>query len=176
MAVNFIILKLLVRLHLLPAGMSAIKKAFWMDWIQIIQRRVKARFKIYVTLYQILLVLPFVFDFKFPNMYTVSMSFFEILGASVKTDELSTTCMWKGIDYVDSLVVGTVYPIILTLLLLLSYWLHRSWKASVQSQARDCDLSKQSVTGHDENSGLKSRYFSAFLYLTYLTLPVSRWN
>lgn len=145
-----------MRCHLLPPNLSSAKKLFWKDTIQTFLRRVKARFKIYVTLYQILLVLPFVFDFKFPNMYTVSMSFFEILGASVENDELGTTCMWKGKDYVDSLIVGTVYPIVLTVLLMLAYLLHCTCTSGVESELSD----------------LRSRYFSAFLYLTYLILPV----
>ena len=119
-------------------------------------RHLKARIKIYITLWQIVSLLPFTLGLSFPNMYSAIASALNVFNLGISTSSLVTCSADEGYDAIDALVVSTVYPVVVVFLLKVAGTVHMHAKSGL---------------GALETSQLKARYFNVFLVFTYLILP-----
>jgi hypothetical protein len=94
-----------------------------MVFVTILSRRLKARVKVYVTMYQILTCLPFVLDFIFPYPINVIISALGVLNISITRSQV-VSCSNPSYDFIAMLVVETLYPIAVVMLLLIVQHLH----------------------------------------------------
>lgn len=121
-----------------------------------IRLRFQARMKIYITLWQILSLLPFTLDLHFPNTYAAIASVLNIFNLGISISSLVSCAGGESYDAIDSLVVNTLYPIVVVALL----WIARSVHFYVKGSK---DASRQAL--------ISGRYFNLFLVFTYLILP-----
>lgn len=131
---------------------------------QLFTKRLLARSKVYTTLYQILLSLPFVLDLNFPVAYTSITSIFSILNWNLMFD-FGNNCMYETLNYIDTLVITTTLPIIVACFLYLARFIHIKYYMSKSSNTID----KTSITNHLVS--IRNTYFFIFLLFTYLILP-----
>jgi hypothetical protein len=122
-----------------------------------IRKRLQARFKIYVTLWQIVSLLPFTLDLKFPSAYKTIASILNVFNLGVSVSSLVTCSTSSSFDAIDNLVFETVYPVVVVS----GLWLLRTAHLSVR-RAQD----------PASNARISSIYFGVFLVFTYLILPV----
>lgn len=121
-----------------------------------IGRRWKARVKIYITLWQIVSLLPFALNLDFPNVYSAIASALNVFNLNVSTSSLVTCGADDGYDAIDALIVDTVYPIVVVILLRICEAIHVWIKSSDDVRMK---------------SNISARYFNIFLVFTYLILP-----
>lgn len=132
-----------------------------------LSRRLTARLKVYITMYQILSVLPFVLDLAFPWPVSVFLSVLNFLNLSI-TGSSMVSCSTFSYNFIDSLLVDTIYPIVVVGLLFSIRWIH--------IQILRLRFNKQSSVLHLDEfenriSNISSTYFFIFLVFTYLILP-----
>jgi len=119
-------------------------------------RRLKARLKIYITLWQIVSLLPFALDMSLPNAYSLIESALSVFNLNVSTSSLVACSAGGGYDAIDALFVNTIYPIVVVLFLKVAMTAHTYAKSNLDPV---------------EMSQLTARYFNVFLVFTYLILP-----
>ena len=123
------------------------------DAARTIVKRFKARTKIYITLWQIVSILPFTLNLSFPNVYSVIAGALGVFNLNISTSSLVTCAANDSYDAIDSLVVDTSYPIVVVGILWVIFKAH-VW-----------------LTSCEDSSALAARYFNIFLVFTYLILP-----
>jgi predicted outer membrane repeat protein len=154
-----------------------------------LSRRLRARLKVYVTMYQILSVLPFVLDLAFPSPVTVIISGLNFINLSISGSTM-VSCTAQSYNFIDSLLFDTIYPIVVSSLIFAVRWIHiqvlrfrHRRKASDPEGSEgpdDCQgekgekpenlpIASRSIENHISN--VSSTYFSIFLIFTYLILP-----
>lgn len=119
-------------------------------------RRLKARIKICITLWQITSLLPFALDLQFPNAYVAIASVLNLFNLNISASSLVTCNAHGGYDAIDSLVVNTLYPVLVIIIL----WLAQTVHVKLKSELKAAELSR-----------ISTRYFNMFLIFTYLILP-----
>jgi predicted outer membrane repeat protein len=159
-----------------------------------LSRRIRARIKVYVTMYQILSALPFVLDLSFPSPVTVIISALNFINFSLSGTTM-VSCTAQSYNFIDSLLFDTIYPIVVAILLFAARWIHiqilrfrsrrkedrgeegiegkeRQESSNEEKLATAQESSthpSQSIENHISN--VSSTYFSIFLIFTYLILP-----
>jgi hypothetical protein len=123
----------------------------------VIRKRLQARVKIYVSLWQIVSLLPFTLDLEFPSAYKAIASILNVFNLGVSVSSLVTCTSHSRFDAIDSLVFGTVYPVVVVF----GLWLMRTAHLYVR-RAQD----------PASRARISSIYFSVFLVFTYLILLV----
>jgi hypothetical protein len=145
-----------------------------------LSRRLRARLKVYVTMYQILSTLPFVLDLTFPSPVSVFISALNFINISIAGSSI-VSCSAYSYDFIDSLLASTIYPIVVVALLFTIRWIHiriirLRWKRQ-RAACEDAGGEPQSPSpahGHEVDnhiSNVSSTYFLIFLVFTYLILP-----
>lgn len=133
------------------------------SYIRIVSTRLRARLKVYITLYQILSSLPFVLDLQFPSPVNLVIYALNFINISLSGSAV-VSCSAYSYDFIDSLVVETIYPIVVVMLLFTVRWIHfRLIRYQRREESRllvENDISRKSST-----------YFFIFLLFTYLILP-----
>lgn len=124
---------------------------------------VRAKLKLYITLYQIIVSAPYVLDLTFPTIYTEMTSVFSILAFNVM-QESGASCSGHSIDYVDYLIFTTLAPIVVTLFIWVTALLHVLYYQLTNTDVNEADKL-------NEFYAIKTLYFSIFLVFTYLVLP-----
>jgi hypothetical protein len=119
-------------------------------------RRCKSALKISVTLWQIVSIMPFALDLRFPDAYTVIVSALNAVNIDVSRSSLVSCTSDHSYDAIDSLVVDTTYPIIVAVVIWLAHLLHLYL-------TQNSNASSAAV--------VKTNYHKAFLVFTYLILP-----
>jgi hypothetical protein len=119
--------------------------------------RVKSALKINITMWQIVSIMPFALDMKFPDVYTLIVTELNIFNIDVSRSSLVSCTAGYSYDAIDSLVVDTTYPVIVAVIIWLAHSLHLALK-----QSRSCSTT---------DATLKANYHKAFLVFTYLILP-----
>jgi hypothetical protein len=127
-----------------------------------IASRLKARLKIYTTLWQIISIMPFALDLRFPDAYTSIASTLQIFNLDIRRSALVSCSSDNSYDAIDALFVSTVYPIVVVVCLWLASTIH-IWINEKRYVKKDKSLGDSSL--------VKSNYFMAFLVFTYLILP-----
>jgi hypothetical protein len=80
-------------------------------------RRCKSALKIYVTLWQIVSIMPFALDLRFPDAYTVIVSALNAVNIHVSRSSLVSCTSGHSYDAIDSLVVDTTYPVVVAVII-----------------------------------------------------------
>jgi hypothetical protein len=133
-------------------------------YIKLVSARLRARLKVYITLYQILSALPFVLDLQFPSPVNSIIYALHFINISISGSAVMTCSASSSYDFIDSLVVETTYPMVFVLLLFSIQWIHFRiirYRRRKESHA----------IVEDHISSLSSSYFFIFLLFTYLILP-----
>jgi hypothetical protein len=100
----------------LSTGSSAEAVDMEINWLF---KNFKARLRIYLNIYQILIVLPRVLDLTFPPTYTAILTSFSFLNLRLSQAlQLSCSSTAYQFDFIDALIIDTTYPIALVLLVL----------------------------------------------------------
>jgi predicted outer membrane repeat protein len=131
---------------------------------RVMSKRLFARLKVYITLYQILSVLPFVLNMTFPNPLSFFIYCWKFLSGTM-SDSTLPACNTHSYDFIDSLVVETISPLIVVLLIFGARSLHLLSHSSRASSETDPTPLQGSL------SKTKAIYFTIFLVWTYLILP-----
>lgn len=147
---------LFTKLGMLESSSERTSVAALKDSAGRIRRQFQGRIKIYVTLWQIVSLLPFTLDIKFPSVYRGIASVLNIFNLGISVSALVTCSTYATYDAIDNLMFETLYPLFIMCLL----WLLR--KVHLWSRKGD---------DPEVLSELSSRYFSIFLVFTYLILP-----
>lgn len=144
---------MLYKLRLLNASASGMGDTSLRNSARAIVKRFKARMKIYVTLWQIISILPFTLNLNFPNIYSAIAAALSVVNLNISTSSLVTCAVDNSYDAIDSLVVDTSYPVVVVGVLWVLFRAHLWMKAG------------------ENSSALAARYFNIFLLFTYLILP-----
>lgn len=123
----------------------------------------RAKLKLYITLYQIVVSAPYVLNLTFPKFYTQMANIFSILTFNI-FQESGASCGIHNFDYIDYLFFTTLTPVAVTLLLWICNILHIF---VYKSRHSELSAAEKANTVFE----LKSLYFSLFLGFTYLVLP-----
>jgi hypothetical protein len=123
----------------------------------VIRKRLQARVKIYVSLWQIVSLLPFTLDLEFPSAYKTIASLLNVFNLGVSVSSLVTCSTNSSFNAIDGLVFETVYPVVVVV----GLWLMRSAHLSVRRTQDSVFLQH-----------ISSRYFNVILVFTYVILPV----
>lgn len=118
----------------------------------------QSRLKIYMIAFQIISAMPFVLEFQFPTVTSNILSVFGILNLSLSHSSL-TGCSNGDWDYIDHLLIDTLFPIALLAILAMAYCLHMLY---IWYSVDDCDK---------KIGGIRSRYLMIAVGFTYVTLP-----
>ena len=121
------------------------------------RKRFQGRMKIYLITYQVVTSLPFVLEFRFPDSYASVLSLFRVLTLSV-TQGSVTNCAPVKLDYIDFLLIDTLYPLVLLLVLFVMCALHRAYMRC-NGSARDAEAK------------VESYYLAIAVAFTYVILP-----
>jgi predicted outer membrane repeat protein len=127
-----------------------------------IARRLRARLKIYTTLWQIISIMPFALDLRFPDAYASIASTLQIFNLDIRRSALVSCSSNNGYDAIDALLVSTIYPIVVMVCLWLAQTIH-IWIREKGHVEKDKSANDSSL--------IKSNYFMAFLVFSYLILP-----
>lgn len=131
-------------------------------------KRLQVRFRIYVTFYQILEILPFVLDLSFPSFYNAVASMMAILNLDFSTDTLSASDCSNTLntkhDFIDKLLFSTIYPFVVVGAICIVYYVH-VYSRKRTSAAQGEDLSRDDVWT------IYSKYQKICLIFISLTLP-----
>jgi hypothetical protein len=127
-----------------------------------LMRSFQIRVKIYVTLWQILSILPFALDLKFPDVYSSVLAALSVVNLDVTRSSLITCSTASSYDFIDGLVIETVYPICVVCLLYFASRVHIVWIS--------CAAAPGQVLS-DRAASVRSIYYKLFLIFTYLILP-----
>jgi len=111
----------------------------------------QTKFKILVTFFQIISAYDWVLDVNFPSVFSNFLSFFSALNLSVNLIPLE--CFFE-VNYLSTLMVATISPLIFSLFLGFVYFM------SVRFAANDSERVKT-----------QSYYFSLFLIISFLVFP-----
>jgi hypothetical protein len=118
--------------------------------------RCKSALKINITLWQIISIMPFALNLKFPDAYTAIVTALHAVNIDVSRSSLVSCTGRLSFDAIDSLVLDTTYPVVVAILLWLGHLVHLLLKET-RSSALDAVV--------------KANYHKAFLVFTYLILP-----
>jgi hypothetical protein len=118
-------------------------------------RQISTRLKVYVTVYQIISMLPFVLELQFPPSNSGIMSVLDVLNLDFASHSAFSCSSPTDFDFVDSLVIRTAFPVVLVAAVMLAQQIHIRVKAS---QPEDIPI-------------IKASYFKIFLLFTILILP-----
>jgi predicted outer membrane repeat protein len=132
-----------------------------------LSRRLRARVKVYVTMYQILSALPFVLDLAFPSPVNLVISGLNFINISISNSAM-VSCSTQSYDFIDSLLVDTIYPIVVVAILFSVRWIHISVLKLRNRSGSDSD---SRLAFQIRLSNISSTYFTIFLVFTYLILP-----
>ncbi len=121
-------------------------------------QRLLGRIKIYLTLFQVLLALPSVLRLDYPSSFTSMTNIVSIVNLNHLGEDLGLTCVRQDYDYVDLLIIETLYPLVAIVLLLSIGKFH-----AFIVRMREDNTSK--------SNSLYSQYFFVMLWFTYLILP-----
>lgn len=124
-----------------------------------IARRVQIRLKIYITLWQIISIVPFTLDMQFPSAYSTITTVLGVFNLSISRSTLVSCSSGNSYDAIDELMVETIYPIVLVAMI---------WSANSIHVAVASARASPSV---DNISSIRANYFKAFLVFSYLVLP-----
>ena len=122
-----------------------------------IRRRFSARVKIYTSLWQIVSLLPFVLDLKFPQVYESIASVLNIFNLGINVSSLVTCSSNSSFDAIDNLVFTTLYPVVVVGMLWVMQLIH---------------IWVQRKKGTTTIWRISSVYYNVFLLFTYLILPL----
>jgi hypothetical protein len=123
---------------------------------QFIARRFMSWLKIYITLWQIVSIMPFALDLQFPDVYSAILAALRAFNIDVSRSVLVTCSTGSSFDAIDTLVVDTLYPVVVVVLLWFIHWIH---------------LHKMQGHNQDTVALVGANYHKAFLVFTYLILP-----
>lgn len=118
------VIRMLIRLNMINSNITNVEEEDILTSLkQFVKVQILPRMKIYTTFYQILLSIPFVLDIKLPKIYSKAIAYFRILNFTLFTD-IGTPCYSLHVDYVDILVMSTVFPICVVVLIFLIQYIH----------------------------------------------------
>jgi predicted outer membrane repeat protein len=157
------ILAMMVRLQPNRTQRSSVTPRELIQAAKVMSKRMFARLKVYMTLYQILSVLPFVLDMTFPNPLSFFIASWKFLSGTM-SDSTLPACNAHSYDFIDSLVVETLSPLVVTLLIFATRGLHIIY-------SRRSKESSTEPTPPDAIPKIKANYFMIFLLWTYFILP-----
>jgi hypothetical protein len=123
---------------------------------RIVAIRFKSALKINVTMWQIVSIMPFALNLKFPDAYTAVVAALDAFNIGVSRSSLVSCTSGYSYDAIDSLVVDTTYPVIVAVIIWLAHLLHLNL-TQIRSTALDAMV--------------KANYHKVFLVFTYLLLP-----
>lgn len=161
------VLFVMTKLRLVDMNNNQVNKKELLDSIKQFSRRLRARLRVYVTMYQILSVLPFVLDLAFPSPVSLIISGLNFINISISSSSV-VSCSTFSYDFIDSLLADTIYPIVAVVLLFSVRWIHLGvvrWRVESQSDFHS------HATLESRFSNISSTYFTVFLIFTYLILP-----
>jgi heme/copper-type cytochrome/quinol oxidase subunit 2 len=165
-SIDDLVLFVVTKLNLLTVSEGRTKQEV-ITFIKILSRRLKAKVKVYITMYQILSALPFVLDLTFPYPVNLIISGLCFLNMSLSNSAV-VSCSTQSYDFIDYLIIDTTYPIVFVGLIFLVLRIH---VAIVRFRA------EKSPDPHSHNAlenrlaNISSTYFTVFLVFTYLILP-----
>lgn len=163
-SVDHLIALFLLRMNVYNKDTYTEKKATRFHDIHLSKARAVQSCVVYFTFYQIVSTIPFILaGVDFPDVYDHLMSAVSVLNLSINQESVVNCSSSAQYDYVTRLVVGTIYPIIIAILIGMCcnahlWYLHRN---SV-SDSRDIELQKRNIS---------LGYKGTVLLLSFLVLP-----
>ena len=161
-SVDAFIAILLLRLNIYDKDTYIEEKGRLFHNTKVAKKRALKSCVVYFTFYQIASTMPFILaDVDFPDVYDRLMSAVSVVNLAINQEAIASCSSGAEYDYVTKLVVGTIYPMVIVLLLWLSSHAHRRY-----------------VCGPDDGSSLSDQrniialqYETAMLVLSVLILP-----
>lgn len=125
---------------------------------RVLFKRMLARFKIYVTMYQCIVAMPFVLDMHFPESFSRVLAPLNIVNLDI-VGLVYGACDNSDIDYIDKLVTRTLYPMVVVMVLFLAREVHTRL------------LRRRAHISEDAINSIRDFYFFLFLVFSYMILP-----
>lgn len=124
--------------------------------------------KIYVTLYQVINILPFVLDFQFPTSYADVVSVVSLLVFSISEVASFTTCSFNSsMDFITKLYVDTIFPLVFVFVVLVACRVHIS-AVKLRHHRGQVSPAEGLV---QQISSISSKYFMTIPMMLNLVLP-----
>jgi hypothetical protein len=137
------------------------------------KKAIQARLKIYLVFYQIISSLPFVLDLSYPSVYSAIVSPFSFFNLRI-SDASATSCSVMRYDYIDHLIVDTLYPLGTCLCLFLLYLLHMTYLTYFSQGTTTTHTTAASTSSraflHRKRS-ISSYYLTVLIMFLYVCLP-----
>ena len=132
-----------------------------------IRLSMQTRVSIYGTFFQIVAVLPYVLDLKLPDSFnSMQVGCSNFLNLSLSHSSLWTCDVSESYDFIDSLLVDTLMPLVILLGLVISYQIH-SMVLLRQAQANG----KTEIQKVIQNNKVRGSYIKFFLIYSVIILP-----
>lgn len=144
--------------------------------ILILTRRLRALLKMYITFLQVVSTIPLVLNFHdIPDgldRRMVEMS--SVVNIGISKSALFKCSFGFTMDFVDQLLIVTIFPVVVLFLFIVVYHVHLQLKlgpkSTYQSSTPD-DTASSSPTYDGEAGVVRAKYIESFLFFTYLILP-----
>ena len=136
--------------------------------ILILTRRLRALLKMYITFFQVVTSIPSVLHFyDFPDGFKSRMiELSSVVNIGVSRSAIFNCLLGWSFDFVDQLLLVTIYPAVVLLLFVVVCRLHVYLKLE-----RNPTTSKSSAAYISEAGVVRAKYVEFFLFFTYLILP-----
>ena len=148
---------LLVRIGVLKMKNFTAKRMKVRRKVQKIRRQLMARLKIYISFFQILSVLSYVLDFRFPDIFNHIVNVFRaFVNLSISGSTVVNCSMGNNFDYIDKLLFDTIYPLVVVVIIFAVCCIH---------------LSRIPTSKTERLESVRAIYTFAFLLFLYMILP-----
>ena len=135
--------------------------------ILILNRRVRALVKMYVTFFQVVSTIPTVLNFNdFPTGVKRRMlELSSVVNIGFSRSALFSCFLDSSFDFVDKLLMDTIYPAVVMVLFVVVYHIHVYVKLGKEASGDSSPAAKT------KTATIRAKYVEFFLFFTYLILP-----
>lgn len=119
--------------------------------------QIKARLKVYLAFYQIIIAAPYVLNMRFPKLFYNLSGPFTFLNFNLLQDSGSSCSLFPNMDYVDVLMFSTLAPFVMACVVFSIMFLHISYNRYIKHFSSSTDV--------------RQSYYQGFLIFLYFALP-----
>jgi hypothetical protein len=136
------------------------------EYILICNRRLRALFKMYITFFQVVSSIPSVLNFDdFPAGFKRRMlELSSVANIGISRSVFFSCFLGSSFDFIDRLLMDTIYPVVVMLLFIAIYHIHIFAKFGIGASDYSPATKTKAVT-------IRDKYVEFFLFFTYLILP-----
>ena len=163
---NEAIIFAVLKLKLLDASVFESAPLAVEENISMLRKRLRALGKVYISFFQILSTIPSVLSFdELPEVHRNQLAALDAaFNIGISRSAIYACLSGAKLDFIDRLLMDTIYPMVVLVLFICVYYLHVTVKLKVNPPLPPSSDSTAFTS-------LRSKYVGVFLFFTYLILP-----